>query len=161
MSDKQPKKYKNSFHLRIYDFELLKSLTELFETGKFDSMNILLNRALAIGAEKIYLEFGKRKALSSAQELPDLPDAKKLDRISAQLERLRIMNEDTMILMNSIEGLTASIYAVQRAEVSGEPMSAELMDSGYLAKLPQAYQDTKDRLVERFNRKLEKENDKK
>ena len=31
--NKQPKKFKNSFHLRIYDSELLKSLNELFGTG--------------------------------------------------------------------------------------------------------------------------------
>ncbi len=161
MKNKQPKKNKNSFHLRIYDFEVLKSLNELFATGSYKTMNELLNCALAAGAEKIYLEFGKRKHLTQSQEIPELPGTKKLDRINALIERQKITLEDMMILMNSIEGLAASIYAVQRATVSGEPMSAELMDSGYLTKLPKPYQDIKDNLEQRFNRKLKKEQDNK
>ena len=157
MNNNQPKKMKNSFHLRIYDLEVLKSLNELFTTGNYESMNELLNNALSIGVEKIYLEFGKRKRLTQSHEIPDLPDTKKLDRITALTERQKITLEDMMILMNSIEGLAASIYAVQRAEVSGEPMSVELMDSGYLTKLPKSYQDIKDNLEQRFNRKLKKE----
>lgn len=160
MSKKQPKKNKNSFHLRIYDFELLQSLNELFALGNYVHMNELLNDALAVGIQKMYLEYGKRKLLTKP-EIPELSDAKKLDRLDAKSERQKIMLEDMMILMNSIEGLVASIYAVQRATISGEPMSAELMDSGYLTKLPQAYQDIKDNLEQRFNRKFKKEQENK
>ena len=35
MAEIKEKKHKNSFHVRIYDVELLKSLNELFETGKY------------------------------------------------------------------------------------------------------------------------------
>lgn len=157
MNNNQPKKMKNSFHLRIYDLEVLKSLNELFATGNYESMNEFLNYALSIGVEKIYLELGKRKLLTQDREIPELPDSKKLERLISLSERHKIMLEDTMILMNSVEGLVASVYAVQRAEVSGEPMSTELMDSAYLTKLPPAYQDIKDNLEQRFNRKLKKE----
>lgn len=161
MKEKQEKKFKNSFHLRIYDAEVLKSINELFETGRYDTMNELLNCALNVGVEKIYLEFGKRKLFSNPREIPELPDTKKLDKIDARLERLRIMQEDLFILMNSVEALACSIYNVQRAEITGDAVSAELMDSGALNKLPQTYQDIKDNLISRFNRKLSKEQDKK
>lgn len=161
MKEKQVKKQKNSFHLRIYDAELLKSLTELFETGRYDSMNELLNCALAVGVEKIYFEFGKRKLLTKALEIPELPDTKKLDNIDGKVEKLRIMQEDLFVLMNSIEALACSIFNVQRAEINGDTISTELIDSGYLSKLPQYYQDIKDNLVKRLDRKLSKEQDNK
>lgn len=157
MSEKQEKKYKNSFHLRVYNVELLKSLNELLETEKYESMNELLNCALGIGVEKIYLEFGKRKLFTKTMEIPEMPDGKKLDKIDYKIEKLRLLQEDMFILMNSIEALTASIFNVQRAEVNGEAVSGELIDSGVMAKLPPAYLEIKDNLIARFNRKLAKE----
>lgn len=59
--------------------------------------------------------------------------------------------------MNSIEALVASIFNVQRAEINGEAVSGELIDSGIMAKLPPAYLEIKDNLIARFNRKLAKE----
>lgn len=79
------KKHKNSFHIRIYDVELLKSLNELFETGKYESMNELINCALGVGVEKIYLEFGKRKLFTQAREIPEVPEGKRLDKIETRL----------------------------------------------------------------------------
>lgn len=155
--NKQSKKFKNSFHLRIYDAELLKSLNELFGTGKYESMNELLNCALGVGVEKIYLEFGKRKLFTQAREIPEVPEGKRLEKIEVKLEKQRIMQEDMFILMNSIEAIVASILNVQRAEVNGEAVSGELIDSGVMAKLPPAYLEIKDNLVARFNRKLAKE----
>lgn len=157
MAEIKEKKYKNSFHVRIYDVELLKSLNELLDTGKYESMNELMNCALGVGVEKIYLEFGKRKLFTQAREIPEVPEGKKLDKIDTKLEKQRIMQEDMFILMNSIEALVASIFNVQRAEINGETVNAELIDSGYLAKLPPAYLEIKDNLVARFNRKLAKE----
>ncbi len=153
----EEKKFKNSFHLRVYNVELLKSLNELLATEKYDSMNELLNCALGIGVEKIYLEFGKRKLFTEARPIPEMPEGKRLDKVEMKLERLRVLQEDMFILMNSIEALTASVFNVQRSQIEGEPISGELIDSGYLAKLPKAYLDIKDNLVARFNRKLTKE----
>lgn len=53
MNKKQPQEYKNSFHLRVYDAEVLKSLYELKEAGNYEVMNELLNDVLRIGAEKM------------------------------------------------------------------------------------------------------------
>lgn len=157
MSEIQGKKHKNSFHVRIYDAELLKSLNELLATEKYESMNELMNCALGVGVEKIYLEFGKRKLFTQAREIPEMPDGKKLDKIEAKIEKLRILQEDMFILMNSIEALAASVFNVQRAAINGETVSSEMMESGYLTKLPAAYSEIKDNLVARFNRKLSKE----
>lgn len=159
MAKNQDKKFNNSFHLRVYDSELLKSMYELVETDKYDSMNELLNCALGIGIEKIYLEFGKRKLFSTARETPEQSDVKKIDKIDAKIEKLRLLQEDMFILMNSIEALACSIYNVHRAEANGETISVELMDSGYLNNLPQAFRYIKDKLIERFNRKQNKSED--
>jgi len=157
MENKQPKKNKNSFHLRIYDAELLKSLNELLATEKYDSMNELLNYALGIGVEKIYLEFGKRKLLTQARIVPEMSDAQKLDNLLHEIGKQKLMQEDMFILMNSIEAIVASLFNIQRANVVGDPLSAELIDSGYFNTLPDIFKDIKDNLVARFNRKLSKE----
>ena len=157
MEEKKSKKFNNSFHLRVYDLELLKSLNELFDTGRYDSMNELINCALNIGIEKLYLEFGKRKLFNRAIPIPEMPDGKKIDKLDGKIERLRILVEDMYILMNSIEAMSATVLNVQRAELSDEPVNAELIDSGYLAQLPPAYLAIKDGLMARFDRKLKEE----
>lgn len=157
MKEKQPKKNKNSFHLRIYDAEVLKSLNELFEVGDYESMNELLNDALRVGAEKIYLEFGKRKLLTQPLAFPEKSDGKKLDDVLHEQSKQKLMQEDMFILMNSIEAIVSSIFNMQRAGVVGEPLSAELIDSGYYNALPDNFREIKDSLIKRFNRKLSKE----
>ncbi len=157
MNKKQAPKNKNSFHLRIYDAELLKSLNELFEVGKYESMNELLNHALSVGTEKIYLEFGKRKLLTQARTVPEMSDGKKLDNVLYELGKQKLMQEDMFILMNSIEAIVASVFNVQRDSIAGEPISAELIDSGYYNTLPDNFREIKDSLIKRFNRKLSNE----
>lgn len=151
-------KVKNAFLVRLYDVETVRSIEELMQTGKYDSMNKLMNCAINFGIEKIYLEFGKRKLLPESTEIPEMPESKKIDRVERELKKVRVLEEDMFILMNSIEALVASTYNVQSAVLKGEEVSAELLDSGYLASLPAAYKEIKDNLVERFNRKLTKEN---
>lgn len=157
MSEDTGKKYKNSFHLRIYDAEVLKSLNELMETGNYESMNELLNCAVGIGAEKIYLELGKRKLLVKSPLEPEVPDSKKLDRLEQELSKVRTLEEDMYILMNSIKALTASIYNVHRVQANGEAISAEMLDNyGYMSVLPDSYREIEDNLIARFNRNLGK-----
>lgn len=161
MAEIKEKKHKNSFHIRIYDVELLKSLNELFETGKYESMNELFNCALGIGIEKIYLEFGKRKLFTQPRAVPEVPDGRKLDKTLNELGKMRILQEDMFILLNTLEGLIATLYNTRRADIKGEVLNEELYDSGYLATLPDWCREIKDSLVARFNRKLQKENTKK
>lgn len=157
MNEKQAKKNKNSFHLRIYDVEVLKSLNELFEVGGYKTMNELLNYVLSVGTEKIYLEFGKRKLFTQSFSYPEKSDSKKLDDIHHELGKQKLMQEDMFILMNSIEAIVASVFNMQRANAVGDPLSAELIDSGYFNTLPDVFKDIKDNLVARFNRNLSKE----
>lgn len=157
MNKKQPQEYKNSFHLRVYDAEVLKSLYELKEAGNYEVMNELLNDVLRIGAEKMYLEFGKRKLLAQPLAFPEKADGKKLDDVLHELSKQKLMQEDMFILMNSIEAIVSSIFNMYRAGVLGEPLSAELIDSGYYNTLPDNFREIKDSLIKRFNRKLSKE----
>lgn len=157
MSEEAGKKHKNSFHLRIYDAEVLKSLNELMKTDKYESMNELLNCAVGVGIEKIYLEFGKRKLLTQARTEPELPDGKKLDKLGRELNKVRTLEEDMYILMNSIKALTASIYNAYRMQANGEPVTPDLLDNyGYMSVLPDSYREIEDNLIARFNRNLGK-----
>lgn len=156
MAKKQPKEFNNSFRLRIYDVEVVKSLNELFKTGKYSSMNELLSYAVGIGVEKIYLEFGKRKLLVQDRAVPETSDTQKIDTLLHEMSKFKILQEDTFIMMNSIEALTASVFNIQRAGIAGEPISTELIDSGYYNALPENFKEMKDNLVARFNRRLTK-----
>lgn len=148
------KEYPNSFHLRVKDAEVLKSLNELFATKKFESMNDLLNRALSIGIEKIYLDFGKRKALAQPMDAIECSDRQKLDDLEHRLKQMQLLEEDMFILLNSLEGLVATNLNILVANVKGEALSEELIESGHLAKLPTAYQNIKDGLIDRLNKKF-------
>lgn len=152
-------KVKNAILVRLYDVETVRSIEELMETEQFDSMNELMNQAINRGIEKIYLDFGKRKVLKQTEE-PEMPEGKRIDRLEHELRKVRVLEEDMYILMNSIEALAASSYNVQCALIKGDEVSAELLDSGYLATLPDAYREIKDGLEARFKRKLSNENKK-
>lgn len=150
-------KNKNYYHVRIYDLEVVKSIEELMKTGNFSTANELLGKAIAIGIEKIYLEYGKHKRLSSPIELPEQSNGQRMDDLDHKMKQVRLLQEDTFVLLNSVEGLVASVYNILSANIKGEAISAELLDSGYLAQLPEPYKDTKHKLVERFDRKFKRE----
>lgn len=158
-SDSQ-KKLSNDFRVRLYDVEVVKSINELLDTGDFDSTNELLGKAIAIGIEEIYLKYGKRKRLAQALPEPEVPEAVRLDRLEHEVVKVRTLQEDMYILMNSVKALTASIYNVHRANVKGEALNAELLDNyGYMATLPDAYREIENNLLKRFNRSLGKKNE--
>lgn len=155
MKDGSQKKHKNDFRVRLYDIEVVKSIEELMDTSDFESANELLGRAIAIGVEKIYLEYGKRKRIAQAIPNPEMPETVRLDRIEHAIAKLRVLQEDMYIVMNSVEALTASIYNVHRANVRGEALNEELMDNyGYMSELPEAYREIKNNLLKRFNRRV-------
>lgn len=145
-------KKNNSFHLRIYDDDLLTSIYELNDTGQFDSMNDLLCRALAIGVEKIYLAYGKKKALSSAVE-PSVPETEKTEEILRRVKHMELTVNDLFVMLSVIENMETTLYNVEAAKSSGETVSAELMDNGYFSSLPERYQAIKDKLIARIEKK--------
>ena len=160
MKGDSQKKHKNDFRVRLYDVEVVKSIEELMGTGDFGSANELFGKAVAIGIEKIYLEYGKRKRL--AQAIPDLemPEKVRLDRIEHELGKVRILEEDMYILLNSIKAVVASIYNVHRANVKGEALNEEILNNyGLMAELPEAYREIEDNLLKRFDRRLGKKNE--
>lgn len=152
MPGKNTGQKRNSFMLRIYDNEVLTSVYELIETKQFESMNDLLGRAVAIGIEKIYAEFGKRKALSSPVT-PTVPDERKIDEAIKRLRDMELTVNDIFVMMSVIETMTTTIYNVEAARAKGDVVSAELMDSGFFAELPKSYQEVKDQLIRRIEQK--------
>ena len=154
MSKKEKDVKNNSFKIRVYDDDLLTSITELYQTGQFDSMNDLMNRALAIGIEKMYLEFGKRKALSDPID-PNPNISAQLSNLTNILRQNTLDQDDLLVMMNCIEAMVASLYNIQLAQVKKEPISAELIESGYLYTLPQSMQAVKNQMIKRLDRKRE------
>lgn len=151
----EDKEIANKFILRLYDLETAKSILELMQTGKFASKNELLNRAVQIGVEKIYLEFGKRKALASPIEV-EKPDGVKIDEMQKAIKENRVLTEDIFVLMNSIEIITATVLNVLRAEVLGEDINADMIDGGLMARLPPYAQQIKDDLTAKLSERFKK-----
>ena len=145
-------KKRNMFSVRIYDNDVLTSVYELFATKQFDSMNDLLSRSVAIGIEKIYAEFGTRKALS-APVVPAVPDERKLDEALKRLRDMELTLNDTFVMMSVIETMTTTLYNIEAAKTRGDEISPELMDSGFFAELPKSYQEVKDQLISRIEQR--------
>lgn len=148
-------KKNNAFYVRVYDDDVLTSLYELIDTKQFDSMNDLMNQALSIGIEKIYLTFGKRRALTSAIE-PVIPNAENTKEVLHKLKSMELTINDLFVILNVLEVMITTLYNVEVAKNTGESVSAELMDSGYFSTLPEQYQSIKDTLIRRIEKKNQK-----
>lgn len=146
---------KNAFWLRVYDVETIKSIHELFDTKQFDSMNDLLNRAVRVGIEKLYLDFGKRRKLQAKTEGGEA--GPKLDvrfeSVDRRLKEMSLSIDDVLVLMSMLEMLTSTLYNVELARIKGERLTPDLIDSGYFSTLPPAMQEIKDKLIARMNTK--------
>ncbi len=155
MSEKE-KKLKNDFRVRLYDLEIVKSIDELMNAGNFGSMNELLSYAIGFGIEKIYLEYGKKKILSQA--IPaDLPPGEQLRKIERDVRDTKIMLEDIFVMQNAGEAILSTLYNIERTKNSGESVTSDLMDRGYLSQLPPFVEDVKNTLIERLKRKQKKQ----
>ena len=139
---------KNDFHIRIYDAETVKSINELITTKRFSSVD---------GTEKIYLDFGKKKALGKTYAPPEETDSQRIDNIDHKLNKLRLTMEDILILLNAVELLTASNFNLYKAALLGEPVSEELIDSGHYAEPPEAYVRLKEQIAQRYSRQFKRE----
>lgn len=105
-------KLKNAFWVRVYDVDTLQSIYELIETKQFDSMNDLLNQAIRAGIEKIYLDYGKRRALPSgyAPTSEAQPNAR-LEAIEKKLKEMSLSLDDVLVLMSMVEMLASTLYS--------------------------------------------------
>lgn len=149
------KKKNNAFYVRVYDDDILTSLYELFDTKQFDSMNDLMNKALSIGVEQIYLTFGKQRALTSSIE-PVIPNTENTNEVLRRLKDMELTTNDLFVILNVLEVMITTLYNVEVAKHNGEPVSGELMDSGYFSTLPERYQSIKDTLIRRIEKKKQK-----
>lgn len=137
----------NSFHIRVYDDDVLTSFYELFATKEFPTMNDLLNRALAVGIEEIYKKYGKRKALAPATD--PVRDLRGVEELLKRVKSTEATVDDLFVMMSIIEMLATTLFNTQRARSAGEPVSVELLDSGYFSTLPENLQAVKDELIHR------------
>lgn len=135
---------KNLFTLRIYDDDTLTNLNELQKTGQFDSTNELLNKVVEKGAEALLVSFGKRKLLSNNDNLPQgislLEIKNKLGSISTTLD-------DIFVITSIVETLGAMLFNIEYAKITGEPITAELLQSGAYSDLPEWLQEVKDIII--------------
>ena len=151
MKKTQDKKI-NSFHVRIYDDELLTELYALAELKEFSSMNELMNTALSIGIEKMYLDRGKRKSFAESKSQPTTPTAN-FDEMLKKLKGAELTLDDIFVMMNVMEMLLTTLYNNEVMKIKGEPVGIELLESGYMAQLPENIQQVKDKLIRRLSKK--------
>ena len=142
-------KVKNSFWVRIYDDELLKSIFELFGTGRYSSMNELMTKALEIGINQLYSVYGKKKAL----------DVKVGNDIKEIIKNTRIMTkkiDEVFVMLNIIEILDTTTFNAFRSIVAGEKVTPEQLDSGYYSMLPDNIAEVKNELIQEANKRDKK-----
>lgn len=144
---------KNSFHLRVYNEDMLTSLHELMGTGRFDSMNDLLNVALERGIVELYVEYGKKKALEPIVAPENTEHA--LRQMGVKLDVISSTCDDIFVLMNVLETLTAMLFNVERAHRNGEPVSDDMLEQGLFAELPSWVEEVKDAARARSAKKKE------
>ena len=70
-----------------------------------------------------------------------------------KLKEMSLSLDDVLVLMSMVEMLTSTLYNVETARVKGEPVDAELIESGYFSTLPEQLQGIKDKLIERMQKK--------
>ncbi|MDE6059370.1 MAG: hypothetical protein K2G44_04935 [Clostridia bacterium] len=154
MKEQKTQKRRNQFPLRIYNEDVLITLEELYATNQFESMNDLLGRAVKIGAEEIYANFGKRRSLGKDE--PTGENLKtKLDELSRHEKRTSLTVDDIFVMLSVLETMLSSLYNIEHARIRGEEVSAELMDVGYYAQLPKDFQLVKDELIAQMKKKNE------
>ncbi len=149
-------KVKNSFWVRIYDDELLKSIFELFGTGRYSSMNELMTKALEIGINQLYSVYGKKKAL-------DVKVGNDINDVTLDLKEIikntRIMTkkiDEVFVMLNIIEILDTTTFNAFRSIVAGEKVTPEQLDSGYYSMLPDNIAEVKNELIQEANKRDKK-----
>lgn len=142
MATRKENTRKNEFKLRVYDDEMLTSIYELMGSGRFGSMNDLLNLALGRGVDELYMAYGKKKALEPVEAPENTEHA--LRQIRTKLDALGSTCDDVFVMMNVLETLTAMLYNVERAVRNGEQVSDEMLEQGLFADLPSWVQEVKD-----------------
>lgn len=76
------------------------------------------------------------------------------------LEEVRAVDPeiaDSIVREEERQNSHIELIASENTAIKGEELNEELLDSGYLAALPDTYREIKDNLVARFRRKLAKE----
>ncbi len=154
MKGQKTQKRRNQFPLRIYHEDVLITLEELYATNHFESMNDLLCRVVKIGAEELYKQFGKRRALGGDEFAGDNLRSK-LDELTHYERRTSLTVDDIFVMLNVLETMITTLYNIEHARIRGEQVSTELMDVGYYAQLPTDFQAVKDELINRMNKKNE------
>lgn len=143
----------NSFRVRIYDDEVLTQLYELASLHLYGSMNELMNEALKQGLEKMYLTAGKQKKFAEQE------NGAPFNRYDEMLKRQKSTEhtvDDVFVMMSVIEMLVTTLYNNEAMKLKGEEVSIELMESGFMAQLPENIQQVKDAITKRLSRKEKK-----
>jgi len=138
----------NSFHVRVYDDDLLTSIYEMAALKEFSSMNELMSEALRIGIEKMYIERGKRKRFPTSST-----SLASSEEILSKVKAANVTLDDVFVMMTCVEMLMSTLYNVELSKQKGEQISSELMESGYLSDLPEHIKRVKDSLVKRLTDK--------
>ncbi len=152
MSNKEKDTKINAFKVSVYDDKLINKIKELYKIGQYESVNDLLNRALAIGIEKMYAEFGKPKTFANPIESNSNSSAQ-FGILMNNIYENSLTQDDLFVIMNCVEAMVATLYNIQLAQIKKDTVSIELIESGYLSTLPPSMQAVKNQMIRRLERK--------
>jgi len=143
---KKPDIKKNTFLVRVGDDDTLTLLDALFKSGLFASRNELINRCLDAGAAQLHRTVftSKGKKLAAPLALPDTSNPFDIGRALKQIEHT---TDDMFVVAHIMEDLLTTLFNVEYAKLSGEPVAADDMLSGRLAQLPQKLQSVKAEII--------------
>ena len=150
----QEKKEVNAYKVRIYYDPLFQAVEDLYKSGQFESRNDLLNRAIENGIAELYREYGIDYETREPVVPPLVEEVKStLEEVRQKQRTLERLTNDVFVMMSVLETMITTMYNIEAAKLKGKKVDGALMDTGYYSELPKSFQEVKDALIRRLDRK--------
>lgn len=134
--------------LRLSNLDVLKMIEEIDGANIYKSKNELLNKMLEYGAPEVYNRvFGKNNytKLTGSSSVEVLME--KIDDISTRQKKSAGASNEIFSLLSIIEFLTTTLLNIEIAKANGETVSAENINAGIYATLPEKLENLKSQLL--------------
>ena len=134
--------------LRLSNLDVLKMIEEIDGANIYKSKNELLNKMLEYGAPEVYNRvfvknnYTKLTGSSSVEVLME-----KIDDISTRQKKSAGASNEIFSLLSIIEFLTTTLLNIEIAKANGETVSAENINAGIYATLPEKLENLKSQLL--------------
>lgn len=140
--------------LRIHNAATYELINELAEAYK--NRTTVLNECLNVGAPIVYERFFHRKALTlqgrENTKADDIDVAEALNSTARQIREMRLTQDDLYVMINNLEYMLATLYNTRLAELSDNPVSAEMVRQGLMSELPEELRTVKNELQQKYSK---------